>query len=56
MTTVPDPNGMPDIERPIDLTDTPERDRPAAPEEDPDGGAVPGEPSGRPAPDVTPMS
>lgn len=54
MTTVPDPNGMPDIERPIDLTDTPERDRPATSEEEPDGGTS--EPSGRPAPDVTPMS
>ncbi|GAB7046761.1 hypothetical protein [Catenuloplanes indicus] len=54
MTTVPDPNGMPDIERPIDLTDTPERDRSDPSEDDPGGGTS--EPSGRPAPDVTPMS
>ncbi|MDR7277344.1 hypothetical protein [Catenuloplanes atrovinosus] len=57
MTTVPDPNGNPDIERPIDLTDTPEREQPdRVPAPEPGDDTVPGEPSGRPAPDITPMS
>ena len=29
--TVPDPTGQPDLERPIDLTDAPGRDKPATP-------------------------
>jgi hypothetical protein len=52
--TVPDPSGQPDIERPIDLTDTPERDTPAparTPEHDPDDAGLPGEDVGTPAPD-----
>lgn len=48
MTTVPDPNGRPQTERPTDVTDTPRRDGPgpaptpehhpaeARPEDDPD--------------------
>jgi hypothetical protein len=51
--TVPDPTGQPDIERPIDLTDVPERDEregPApTPEHYPDDAGLPGEEVGMPA-------
>jgi|tagenome__1003787_1003787.scaffolds.fasta_scaffold17291220_1 hypothetical protein len=49
--TVPEPSGRPDIERPIDLTDTPERDNPGpapTPEHHPDD-------IDTPAPDVEPV-
>ncbi|MDP9792858.1 hypothetical protein J2S43_001370 [Catenuloplanes nepalensis] len=58
MTTVPDPQEQPGFERPIDLTDTPEHDRPGSvpTPEHPDESTPAAEPGGRPAPDVTPMS
>ena len=54
--TVPDPTGQPDIERPIDLTDTPERDDPRsapAPDRRPDEGGSPDE-TGAPPPNIEP--
>lgn len=56
--TVPDPTGQPDVERPIDLTDTPDRDDPGrapTPEHHPDDRGLPGDDVGTPAPDVTPV-
>jgi hypothetical protein len=56
--TVPDPTGQPDIERPIDLTDTPDRDNPRpapSPEHHPDDGELPGDGIGTDAPGVTPV-
>jgi aconitate hydratase len=51
--TVPDPTGQPDVERPIDLTDTPHRDdrgRAPTPEHHPDDRGLPGDDVGTPAP------
>ena len=53
--TIPDPTGQPDIERPIDITDTPGRDNPGpAPtrEHHPYRRARPGDDIGTPAPGV----
>jgi hypothetical protein len=53
--TVPDPTGRPDIERPIDLTDTPDQDKPGpapTPEHHPDDAGLPGDDLGNP--NVTP--
>jgi hypothetical protein len=45
--TIPEPTGQPDIERPVDLTDTPDRDDQAAPapvpEHHPDDPGPPGD-------------
>lgn len=49
--TVPDPTGQPDIERPIDLTDTPQQDNPGpapTPEHHPDDAGLPGDDLGAP--------
>ena len=51
--TVPDPTGQPDIERPIDLTDTPEQDKPT-PQHQPDEGGSPDD-VGTPPPDIEPV-
>jgi hypothetical protein len=54
--TVPDPTGQPDIERPIDLTDSPDQDNPGAaptPEHHPDDAGLPGDDLG--ALDITPV-
>jgi hypothetical protein len=57
--TIPDLTGQPDIERPIDLSDTPERDspRPApTPQHHPDDpGVPPDDGTGIPASDNTPV-
>ena len=45
--TVPHPNGQPDIERPIDLTDVPDHDQQAkpapTPQHHPDDAGLPGD-------------
>jgi hypothetical protein len=56
--TVPDPTGQPDIERPIDLTDTPQHDKPGpapTPEHHTDRVDRAGDDGGAPEPDVTPV-
>jgi hypothetical protein len=49
--TVPEPTGQPDLERPIDLTDTPDQDNPGptpTPEHHPDDAGRPGDDSSTP--------